>query len=298
MSLLRHRVNRRKTHFHDRLFPVHNITAEAAGEAASGFADTLQGLKNLFSDPNKMAKQAQRLQNLLAVFEMMESESKRRQENIQGVKDAERKAPIRAALMSSLMSGGLEGFGSEFSALKNLYRPRTFQTTDAQGNQAISTEGPGGPVASPEKIAELDNFLEPDTFRSLREKGRAAAAAQTPESIFTPREGSLDQLGQTNIGRSAFVNNPQDQAEQDAAFQRAGSTGLTPEQEARFLPGRAGGGPVEAGQPYVVGERGPEVMVPSSSGTVLPNPEEDPEEHNRKQLKKVFQILSERGVGI
>ena len=34
---------------------------------------------------------------------------------------------------------------------------------------------------------------------------------------------------------------------------------------------RAEGGPVAAGQPYIVGERGPEWFVPDRSGTVLPN---------------------------
>ncbi len=36
-------------------------------------------------------------------------------------------------------------------------------------------------------------------------------------------------------------------------------------------PARAMGGPVTAGQPYLVGEKGPEVVVPGQSGTVLPN---------------------------
>jgi hypothetical protein len=35
-------------------------------------------------------------------------------------------------------------------------------------------------------------------------------------------------------------------------------------------PGRALGGPVEALRPYVVGERGPELFVPGSSGTIVP----------------------------
>jgi hypothetical protein len=35
--------------------------------------------------------------------------------------------------------------------------------------------------------------------------------------------------------------------------------------------GRAGGGPVQMGTPYLVGERGPELFVPGRSGTVLPN---------------------------
>jgi phage-related minor tail protein len=33
----------------------------------------------------------------------------------------------------------------------------------------------------------------------------------------------------------------------------------------------ASGGPAEAGRSYVVGERGPEIFRPSSSGTVSPN---------------------------
>jgi len=38
-----------------------------------------------------------------------------------------------------------------------------------------------------------------------------------------------------------------------------------------WLSGRAAGGPVRAGQPYMVGERGPEIVVPGSSGSVIPN---------------------------
>ena len=34
---------------------------------------------------------------------------------------------------------------------------------------------------------------------------------------------------------------------------------------------KASGGPISAGMPYLVGERGPEVIVPSQSGTVIPN---------------------------
>ncbi len=36
-------------------------------------------------------------------------------------------------------------------------------------------------------------------------------------------------------------------------------------------PGRATGGPVSPGRPYVVGERGPELFVPTSSGIVQPS---------------------------
>ncbi len=51
-----------------------------------------------------------------------------------------------------------------------------------------------------------------------------------------------------------------------------GSGGINPQLAAMLgIPGRASGGPVAAGQPYVVGEQGPEVVVPQESGTVVPN---------------------------
>jgi hypothetical protein len=41
--------------------------------------------------------------------------------------------------------------------------------------------------------------------------------------------------------------------------------------EAAKLPGRANGGPVAANTAYLVGERGPEVFLPSASGQIVPN---------------------------
>jgi tape measure domain-containing protein len=40
---------------------------------------------------------------------------------------------------------------------------------------------------------------------------------------------------------------------------------------AGLVPGRAGGGPVSAGQPYVVGESGRELFVPRQDGMIIPN---------------------------
>ena len=48
----------------------------------------------------------------------------------------------------------------------------------------------------------------------------------------------------------------------DGWFQNVYMAGATP---------RATGGPVSAGSPYMVGERGPELFMPSGSGTIIPN---------------------------
>lgn len=37
------------------------------------------------------------------------------------------------------------------------------------------------------------------------------------------------------------------------------------------IPGRASGGPVSSGRPYIVGEQGPELFVPGQYGTIMPN---------------------------
>jgi phage-related minor tail protein len=37
------------------------------------------------------------------------------------------------------------------------------------------------------------------------------------------------------------------------------------------LQGRASGGPISANTPYLVGERGPEIIMPKTAGTVIPN---------------------------
>jgi hypothetical protein len=40
---------------------------------------------------------------------------------------------------------------------------------------------------------------------------------------------------------------------------------------ANLFTGRASGGPVAGGSPYLVGEKGPELFVPSASGSIIPN---------------------------
>jgi len=53
---------------------------------------------------------------------------------------------------------------------------------------------------------------------------------------------------------------------------RAGGGSLTDIVAALGLPGRATGGPVAPGRGYVVGERGPELFVPTASGRIEPAP--------------------------
>ena len=74
--------------------------------------------------------------------------------------------------------------------------------------------------------------------------------------------------------------------------------GLTADTLKKPLPGeRAQGGPVESGKPYVVGEKGPEIIIPTSDGNVLSN--DDSQIFNmllasNPQLQKVSRQRAER----
>ncbi len=57
------------------------------------------------------------------------------------------------------------------------------------------------------------------------------------------------------------------------------------------LPGRATGGLVAPGRPYLVGERGPEVFVPASAGAVVANPGAAP----AREVRVAIALQAERG---
>jgi TP901 family phage tail tape measure protein len=61
------------------------------------------------------------------------------------------------------------------------------------------------------------------------------------------------------------------QAVADAASAIGGAVGKVVGKAVKAVTGRASGGPVTSGVPYVVGEQGPELFVPSRSGTIVPN---------------------------
>jgi len=72
------------------------------------------------------------------------------------------------------------------------------------------------------------------------------------------------------VGRS--MSDPARQAEMARrdAVANSGQQAAEPPDETG-LQARAKGGPVQAGRPYLVGEKGPEIIVPKHSGTVVPN---------------------------
>ncbi len=113
-----------------------------------------------------------------------------------------------------------------------------------------------GPLASEAEKAEAKN-------RAMNAELVAAAKAIAPGSeAYEWINGWISQLGRipntvtTRIGTSG---------------QRQTSGGQDVVSRGDDTNTRAFGGPVDAGVPYLVGERGPEIVVPRSAGTVIPN---------------------------
>ena len=58
----------------------------------------------------------------------------------------------------------------------------------------------------------------------------------------------------------------------------------------------AEGGPIQAGKPYMVGERGPELVIPTQSGTVIPN--DQLTSFVTQQVRRVVRMTEDYSVGV
>ena len=84
-----------------------------------------------------------------------------------------------------------------------------------------------------------------------------------------PPETKAQMIATLDAGNIAAIESRLNQLARNRVVSISGQlvgSGLRNEME-----GRATGGPVTAGTPYLVGERGPEIVVPGRSGTVIPN---------------------------
>lgn len=70
---------------------------------------------------------------------------------------------------------------------------------------------------------------------------------------------------------SFFTMNPFEAFKRDYNALKSAFSGGGMEGVLQSLRGRAIGGPVVSGQPFLVGERGPELFIPPSSGSIVPN---------------------------
>lgn len=100
-------------------------------------------------------------------------------------------------------------------------------------------------VVGGKKASDVLKGLAADIARIVIRQSVTKPLADSISGLFSSGGGLFSALGSLFGGGSSFVGPP--------------------------VPGRATGGPVAAGMPYMVGERGPELFVPATAGTVKTN---------------------------
>ncbi|HEX5130477.1 MAG TPA: hypothetical protein VFV90_12060 [Usitatibacter sp.] len=89
-------------------------------------------------------------------------------------------------------------------------------------------------------------------------------AGMNQQGLLAQTHGSTDAL---NMNRNA------QNAQREMQFMQMGVGAVEGAAQMGMAKGKAEGGPIVAGRPYVVGERGPELIVPRTHGLVVPNDE-------------------------
>ncbi len=118
---------------------------------------------------------------------------------------------------------------------------------------ALAKEKPYGYVKMPD--GKLKNGLEPDVLDSVI---RSAASDMVSDRKVLSQLSPIDKdiLKQKYLNWDSKRDTPLTEALKKIVF---------------GLEARENGGPVNSGQPYLVGEKGPELFVPKNSGGIVPN---------------------------
>lgn len=125
-------------------------------------------------------------------------------------------------------------------------------------------------VVSPEAIYRMAEWMYPGL---LPRPNFGLGRNVYPGSTGAPGSelGSVGRFGMRGLMERMRAERPRWTDEPSAApvpTQGLGVSGTL----AGGIPGRQAGGPVAQSQPYIVGEQGPEVMVPEQPGTIVPTP--------------------------
>lgn len=137
------------------------------------------------------------------------------------------------------------------------------QTSNIQ--QAQTDLGVAGINANNWQSWQNQQQIQAGEDRRLKQQIQAQKDAQTQQMIMAAIGGGASIGAGIMTGGGSVAAQAGAAAAQQAANSGNGQvTGIPPEQT------RAGGGPVEANKPYLVGERGPELVVPKQDAHVIP----------------------------
>lgn len=239
-------------------------------QISSAYGTTLKlQLENIQLQTQKLSMTKDEAQVAQVIYEL----EKKRAEQVAELED--RIAVARETGADQKVIDALNAQIAKVNELTETYRSQIVAATEAQQNFAQSFEG--GLAASFQKFQ----------FDAIN---TAAYVEQSVDSVFANMTSALDQFVET--GKFSFSDFAKSVIQDlikiqlrmqltalfakalgfaSAAFSTTPGISSNPEFMGPMAPGRADGGAINAGNPYLVGENGPELVVPNRSGTVIPN---------------------------
>lgn len=145
-----------------------------------------------------------------------------------------------------------------FTSLGKAAKIANSRETAAVMAKAKASLPSGGMVASASARPAFPDRGEDAFYSKFPDRGEDAAAM---EEFYSKNPAARPSSGRFRAGRSApKPTDPPVARHIDAPIPKK-----------KVVAARAKGGPVTAGKPYLVGEKGPEIIVPKNSGMVIPN---------------------------
>ena len=177
---------------------------------------------------------------------------------------------LATAIVSVKTALFLAGAAEAFTAVMTVVRGQALLTAGTQGVGAMS-----GSLASFATLATTPIFLPALVITAVLASVALMVLAvvnakNTIEGIMNEARKKIDETSQAATEAAKKVNIAPT-PENKKAFAEAARRDYIMRREQEGLTGRAHGGPITGGTPYLVGEQGPEIVVPRQNGIVIPN---------------------------
>jgi hypothetical protein len=187
----------------------------------------------------------------------------------------------------AFMQAGANGKTLGQDALNNVVKAAgisaEFKDRIAARKQA-PIQATAGDIAEVKGLLETMNIEDPSWIEKVvgkyvKNENRQAMFDMAAEDIAIELQKEMARLQKANKSGTPLVFNTRRKLEILKRLQKQGKikkkggtffTAATLETDVK-IPSRAKGGPVKANKAYVVGEQGPEVVIPHSSGNVIAN---------------------------
>jgi hypothetical protein len=249
---------------------INAITQALEKQASESLFEGIQQEVNILNETEKVlennfAKEQERARESIELFDKTRA-ARLAQKNEQLISDKELGKSMRESVMTPL-----EKYVAEIENLDRLFKMRIINEQTLirlTGEAGAAFSAASGDV---EDMASRLSLANEEANKTIPAMSQLAQMSNDAGSMiaqgFEDAILSGQKLGEVvrSLGRDLVRLVFNQMVTQRLASGIATFLGAPP------IPGRAMGGPVSGGSPYVVGEQGPELFVPHASGTIVPN---------------------------